>query len=86
MANFESDTTLIPAITVQLTASEGLIVDNPVVERKIPFKGKVALGTVQIGAQSPGEYKLEINKNNIEIRAFETDLQIITQPSVVSFK
>lgn len=86
MASFESGTTLIPTISVEVSPSEGLSVDNPLVERKIPFRGKVVLGTIQVAADSPGEYKLAINKESIEIRAFDADLQIVTQPGNITFR
>lgn len=86
MASFESGTTLIPTISVEVSPSEGLTVDNPLLEHKTPFRGKIMLGTVQVVASSPGEYELAINKESVDIRAFDADLQIVTQPSKIIFR
>lgn len=86
MASFESGTTLIPTISIEVSPSEGLSVDNPLLERKTPFRGKIVLGTVQVVAGSAGEYTLAINKESIDIRAFDKDLQIVTQPGEIKFR
>ncbi|OGM31997.1 hypothetical protein A2803_02815 [Candidatus Woesebacteria bacterium RIFCSPHIGHO2_01_FULL_44_21] len=83
LAQFEGEEKLIPEITLTLTASSGLVLENKSVTYKVPFNGRVELGRVGVRAESAGEAMVDISRESIKITAFEWPLEVSTAPAKV---
>lgn len=78
VASFESDTMLIPEISLNIVGGPSLSVNNPNLSYSIPFSGKVELGKVTVAALESGQATLTIPEDSIIITAFDSPLEITT--------
>lgn len=75
-ANFESDTKLLPGITLTAT-SVGIPVVGEITYLR-PFNGKVELGTITATPSLIGMYEIIIPEESIQVTAFDDPLLIKT--------
>lgn len=83
VARFESESSLIPAITVKLDPAGPIVLDRETVSYKIPFKGKVVLGSVIVRPLKGGTLEIKIPSSEVIIEAQKDPIEIITSSAKV---
>lgn len=69
VASMEDEKSLVTSLKFRLNSDPSLIVTPSEIFYKQPFSGRVILGSIDIAANTPGQFKLQIPAQSIETTA-----------------
>jgi hypothetical protein len=83
MTLFESDSVLIPSMSLAIVPQQGIVANQNSLTYKQPFKGQVIIGTVTVKPTKSGTFSIDIPKEQVQVNNYKESLTIITTPGRV---
>lgn len=83
---FDSDTKLIPSLTVPIIVDGSGAIENKTIEYKVPFRGQVTLGEVKIYALKAGTIVISADTDSVVAHAYSDPLPITHSSATIIVK
>jgi hypothetical protein len=84
MADFESETQIIPAISAIIQHGSDLSINLEKVVYDTPFRGVTKIGTIEVKAESEGKFELGIDPNSVAVSL--PDIGVVSAKTLITSK